>query len=114
LLDLVADCIEVESPAGPLGVQWGHDQDAWEVTIDPTPIELVGNATDGEVVTPGFTLDLERLREAFTRLDAFGWNALGLYGQDGPHVYLEGAFMAHEVFLRVLAQAPQDEDLGRS
>jgi hypothetical protein len=44
-----------------------------------------------------------------TRLDAFGWSALGLNDQDGPHVYLEGDFMAHEVLLRVLAQAPQDE-----
>jgi hypothetical protein len=64
LVDLMVDCIEVESPAGRLGVRWGHDQDAWEVTIYPTPIELVGGAADGEVVTPGFTLDLERLREA--------------------------------------------------
>jgi hypothetical protein len=112
LLDLVADCIEVESTAGPLGVRWGQDEDAWEVTIYPTPVELVGGAVDGEVVAPGFTVDLERLRTAFTRLDAFGWNALGLHGRDGSYVYLEGDFLAHELFLRVLAQAPQDEGPG--
>jgi hypothetical protein len=111
LVDLVVDCIEVESPAGPLGVRWGRDDDFWEVTIYPTPVELVGGAVDGEVVTPGFTLDLERLRTAFTRLDAFGWNALGL-GQDGPCIQLEGDFMARQLFLRVLAQAPQDEAPG--
>ena len=64
---------------------------------------LIGGAADGEIVTPGFTFNLEQLREAFTRLDAFGWNALGLHDQDGPHVYLEGDFMAHELLLRVLA-----------
>jgi hypothetical protein len=111
LLDLVTDCIEVESLAGPLGVRWGQDEDAWEVTIYPMPVELVGGASDGELVAPGFTLDLERLRTAFTRLDSFGWNALGL-GQDGPCIKLEGDFMAHELFLRVLAQAPQDEGPG--
>ncbi len=114
LLDLVADCTEVKSPAGPLGVRCGQEQDAWEVTIYPTRVELVGGAADGEVVTPGFTLDLERLREAFTRLDAFDWNALGLHDPDGPHVYLEGDFMAHELVLRVLAQAPQTRGRGRS
>jgi hypothetical protein len=111
LIDLVADCIEVESPAGPLGVRWGQDEDAWEVTIYPTPVELVGGAVDGEVVAPGFAIDLERLHTAFTRLDAFGWNALGL-GQDGPCIELEGDFLAHQLFLRVLAQAPQDEGPG--
>jgi hypothetical protein len=111
LLDLVTDCIEVGSPAGPLGVRWGQDEDTWEVTIYLMPVELVGGAADGELVTPGFTLDLERLRTAFTRLDEFGWNALGL-GQDGPCIQMEGTFMDHELFLRVLAQAPQDEGPG--
>jgi hypothetical protein len=50
LLDLVAECLEFQSPAGPLGVRWGQDQDAWEVTIYPTPVELVGGASDGELV----------------------------------------------------------------
>src|SRR6185312_7982378 len=112
LLDLVADCIEVESPAGPLGARWGQDGDSWQVTIYPTPVELVGGAVDGEVVAPGFSVDLERLREAFTRLDAFGWNALGLQGPDRPYIYLEGDFLARELLLRVLAHAPPDEGPG--
>jgi hypothetical protein len=112
LLDIVADCMEVDSPAGPLEARWGQGGNCWDVNIYPTPVELVGGAEDGEVVVPGFTLDLERLREAFTRLDAFGWNALGLPDQDGPYVYFEGDFMAHEVFLRILAEAPPDEEPG--
>jgi hypothetical protein len=112
LHDIVDDCIEVDGAAGPLAVRWGQDGNCWQVAIYPTPVELVGGAEDGEVVVPGFTLDLERLRGAFTRLDGFGWNALGLHEPEGPYVYLEGDFLGHEVFLRILAQAPTDEQPG--
>ena len=53
-----------------------------------------------------------RLRAAFDRVDDFGWNALGLHDADGPHVWVEGEYRGHDVWLRVLAQAPEDEDPG--
>ena len=43
---------------------------------------------------------------------AFGWNALGLNDPDGPHVYVEGVFRGREVFLQVLAYAPEGEEPG--
>ncbi len=75
-------------------------------------MELVGGAHDGAVVAPGFSLDLEGLRAAFASVAAFGWNALGLHGAEGPYVFVEGVYGGREVYLQVLAQAPEDEEPG--
>ena len=50
---------------GPLGYRYNEDDDYWEVDIYPTPVELIGGAVDGEVIAPGFGLDVEELRSAF-------------------------------------------------
>jgi hypothetical protein len=73
---------------------------------------LVGGAHDGDVVAPGFALDLEQLRQEFDSVVAFGWNALGLNWTEGPHVHIEGVFRGREVFLQVLAYAPEGEGPG--
>jgi hypothetical protein len=112
LLDAVAECVEADSPLGPLGLRYAEEDGCWEVTIYPTPVELVGGAHDGEVVAPGFTLDLEQLRAAFDSIVALGWNALGLNDPEGPHVHVEGVYQGRELFLQVLAQAPDDEEPG--
>src|SRR4051794_22412877 len=112
LQDAVAACVEADSPMGPLGVRYREEDGFWEVWVYPTPVELVGGAHDGEVVVPGFRLDLEQLRQEFASVAAFGWNALGLNDPDGPHVYVEGVFQGREVYLQVLACAPEDEEPG--
>jgi hypothetical protein len=112
LQDAVAACVEAESPMGPLGLSYGEEEGFWEITIYPTPVELVGGADDGAVVTPGFSLDLEQLRSAFDSITAIGWNALGLNYSEGPHVYVEGVYEGRDIFLQVLAYAPEDEDPG--
>jgi len=97
---------------GPLGMRYQEEEGLWEVWIYPTPVELVGGADDGAVVVPGFSLDLEELRSAFDSISAFGWNALGLHWSVGPHIYFEGVYEGHEVYLQILAQAPLDEEPG--
>jgi hypothetical protein len=112
LQDAVAACVEADSPMGPLGLRYWEEDGFWEVWIYPTPVELVGGAHDGAVVVPGFRLDLEQLRQEFTSVAAFGWNALGLNYPEGPHVYVEGVFRGREVYLQVLACAPEGEEPG--
>jgi hypothetical protein len=97
---------------GPLGYWWREEEGLWEFTVFPTPVELVGGSVDGAVVAPGFHLDLEQLRAAFERVVDFGWNALGVVDPDGPYVWLEGIYQGQEIFLRVLAEAPEDEEPG--
>jgi hypothetical protein len=108
LCEALVGCVEADSPLGPMGLRSWEDEDFWEVWIYPTPVELVGGRHDGEVVVPGFSLDLQQLREVFDSVAAFGWNALGLNWPQGPHVYVEGVFQGREVYLQVLACAPED------
>ena len=112
LNDAVTGCIEADSPMGPLGLRYQEEEGFWEVLVYPTPVELVGGAHDGEVVVPGFRLDLQRLRQEFESVVAFGWNALGLNWPEGPHVSIEGVFRGREVYLQVLAYAPADAEPG--
>lgn len=112
LLEEVGNCMEADSPMGPLGLRYREEEGFWEVWIYPTPVELVGGRHDGEVVLPGFTIDLENLRESFDSVVAFHWNALGLNYTEGPHVSVEGVFQGREVYLQVLAYAPEGEEPG--
>jgi hypothetical protein len=112
LVEAVADGLTADGPMGPLGFRHGHEEGCWGLVVYPTPVELLGGAHDGAVVAPGFTLDLEGLRAAFDRVDDFGWDAVGLHDAEGPHVRVEGEYRGREVWLRVLAQAPEDEDPG--
>jgi hypothetical protein len=112
LYEAVAGCVEADSPMGPLGLRYRVEDGFWEVWVYPTPVELVGGAFDGKVVAPGFTLDLEEMRSAFDSVVAFSWNALALNWPEGPHVSIEGVFQGREVYLQVLAYAPEGEEPG--
>jgi hypothetical protein len=112
LLSAVAGCVEADSPMGPFAMRYHEEDGFWEISIYPTPVELVGGRHDGAVVVPGFSLDLERFRETFDSIMDFGWNALGLKSEEGPSVYVEGVYEGREIFLQVLAHPPVDENLG--
>jgi hypothetical protein len=108
----VAECIEPDSPMGPLGLRYREEEGFWEITIFATPVELVGGADDGEIVLSGFSVDLERFRGVFDSIADFGWDASGVTGEEGPYVWVEGIFQGREVYLQVLATAPDDEEPG--
>jgi hypothetical protein len=52
------------------------------------------------------------LRNAFERVDELGWNAFGWPDGDGPFISIEGGYLGHDVYLRVLAEAPEGEEPG--
>ena len=112
LVEAVAECMEADSPMGPLGYRYGEEDGLWQIDLYPTPVELVGGADDGEVVAPGFSLDIEQLRGLFDRIDALAWQSLGFPSGEGPHVAVEGVYQGHEIFVQVLAYAPDDEEPG--
>jgi hypothetical protein len=112
LLKAVAECMTADSPMGPLGYRYGEEEGCWEVDIYPTSVELVGGAVDGEVVAPGFTLDVKELRSAFERIDSMAWHSLGFPHDEGPRFVIEGVCQSRSVFLQVLAYAPDDEEPG--
>jgi hypothetical protein len=112
LVEAVADHITVDGVTGPLGVRVSEAEETCEVQVYLPPVELIGGAVDGEIVAPGFSLDLEGLRSLFGRVDDFAWQAFGRGYDDGPQVSIEGAYRGHEVFLQVLAYAPEVEETG--
>jgi len=114
LVDAVGGCMETHCAAGPLAFRWGNEDDFWEVTVYCTPGEAVGGAEDGAVLVPGFSLDLMGLTSIFDELTDSHWQAhpFGPHDHGGPHISVEGTYRGHQVFLQVLAEAPEDEEPG--
>jgi hypothetical protein len=114
LVDVVAEGLEAHSPMGPLGLRYLEEDTHGELVLSPTPVELVGGAADGTVVIPGCALDLHALLAAFEHVTALQWCAHGFgpSDPDGPCVSLEGLYQGHAVWLRVLAEPPEDEEPG--
>jgi hypothetical protein len=114
LVDVVGSCMEPHAASGPLAFRWGEEEGFWEVTVYCTPGELVGGAEDGALVVPGFSLDVRELMSAFEKLVAVDWcsQSFGPDDHTGPHISIEGVFQGHQVYLQVLAEAPEDEEPG--
>ena len=114
LIDVVSGCMEVHHVMGPLGFRWSEDDQFWEITVYPTPIELVGGAADGELVPPGFSLRLQELWSSFEEVTDVNWCAydFGPHDPDGPHISIEGVYQGHHLYLRVLSEALNDEEPG--
>ena len=114
LVEAVAGCMEVHSAAGPVGWRYHEEDDLVELVIYATPVELLGGEYDGTIVLPGFSLDVQALESLFERVTALLWRAQGLGPNDvaGPCLSVEGVYRGHPVWLRVLAEAPDDEEPG--
>jgi hypothetical protein len=114
LVETVAGCMEAHSPMGAVGWRYQEEDELVELVVYPTPVALVGGEYDGVIVMPGFSLDVQALQAVFERVTDLHWHAQG-FGpddEDGPHFSLEGTYQGHLVWLRVLAQAPDDEAPG--
>jgi len=112
LVMAVGESLAPDSLMGPLGILYRAEDGFWEIDIFPTPVELVGGAEDGAVVSPAYSMDLEHLRSLLGRVDDFGWNALGRPDGGGPFVWIEGNYQGQNLLLRILAQAPEGEEPG--
>ena len=114
LVDVIAECMEPHNTMGPLAFRWGNENDHWEITVYPTPAELIGGSTDGAVVSPGFSLDVHELSTVFEELVDVHWqaHAFGPHDPEGQHVSFEGVYDGHTIYLQVLSEAPEDEEPG--
>lgn len=114
LVEAVTGCMEAHSAMGAMGWRYLEDDALVELVVFATPVELVGGEHDGAIVIPGFSLDVQALQDVFERVTELQWNAQGLGpgDEDGPHLSIEGTYQGHHVWLRVLAEAPDDEEPG--
>ena len=118
LISHIAEGVEATDVSASLGCRFRRDDEqeggAWEVLMYLRPVEIVGGAADGEVLTPGFKLALQHLRSAFERVDALRWDALGSPDGEGPQVSVEGRYRGEPVLLHIAARAPEDVEPGKS
>ena len=112
LVDAVGNCMEAHCASGPLGFSWRQEDDFWEISVYSTPGEIVGGAQDGAVIVPGFSLDVQELMLSFESVADLHWRsqAFGPHDNLGPHVSIEGVSQGRQVWLQVLAEAPDDEE----
>ena len=112
LVESVATAMTVHGPEGPLGLRYRLiDDKRWDVQIYPLPVEMVGGAHDGGLAAPGFSLDLRAIAAAFDWAGELGWDPHGTRPDNadaGPCFWVMGEFAGREVWLRVLAYAPED------
>jgi hypothetical protein len=111
-IDIIAHCIEVHSPTGPLGWRYLEEEDYAELEVYPTLVEIVGGEWDGDLVLAGFSLDVSDLLAAFSKVDAIHWSSQGIADDEGAHLSIEGIYEGHDIWLRILAEPPEDEGPG--
>lgn len=113
LVECVAKHFTVTGELGPLGVRFRQEDDGeWEVVVHPTPVELVGGASDGAVFFPNFEVNLEGLRSEFTRIDDFVVCSHGLYEDEDAYCRLAGVWQGRPLTLRLLLKPPENEEPG--
>lgn len=98
----------------PLGCHVHYVEDVWEITIFASRIEIVGGSHDGRCCNPPFAVDICRLQETFSEIEAVFWQAqpLGLTDEIGAHLSIEGIYDQQRIRLRLTAAAPSQFDTG--
>jgi hypothetical protein len=95
LIRAVADSVVAREPVASLAFRCGREGDPWLVHVCPP-----GGADD--LGAQGWAVDIERLREAFDKIDGCGWYAAPAEKGERPYLWVEGEFDGQEVFLRAL------------
>jgi hypothetical protein len=104
----------VHAPIG-CHYHYGEERSEWEVTVFVSDTEVVGGPRDGTLVPCRIQVDLSHALGLFDEMPRVHWLA-GAVREDedlDQHVSLEGQVRGHHVWLRVLAQAPQQAGPGR-
>ena len=114
LVDAAVGCMEAHSETGPVGVQHLQEGDLTTVHLYPTPVEIVGGEEDGVLVVSGFTLDIKALMSIFEEVIEINWESRNFYPPDpaGANVAIEAVYQGHLVWIRILAEPPDDEEPG--
>lgn len=110
-IEIIANCIEAHGLLGPLRWYYLEEEEYIELEIFPTQVEILGGELDGKLIMAGFSLDVTTLLAAFSRVDAIHWSSQGI-ADEGAHLSVEGIYEGHDIWLRILADPPEDEEPG--
>lgn len=101
----------------PIGCHYHYEEprDEWEVAIFVSDTEVVGGPRDGTLVPCRIQVDVAHAVQLFDEMPKVYWHAGTVHQEDDEeqHMSLEGTVRGHAVWLRVLAQAPEQAGPGR-
>ena len=101
----------------PIGCHFFHhlSRDEWEVTLFASNTEIVGGEWDGVLAPSKFCFDILKLGEIFQEVRDLFWQALPVDFDDqlGSHVSIEATYEGHQVWVRILAESPEEFEPGR-
>ncbi len=101
----------------PIGCHYhfGEEHHEWEVTVFVSDTEVVGGPRDGTLVPCSVQVDVSHAVGLFDDVPKIYWQSgvVQKGGHTDQYVSLEGPVRGHQVWLRVLAQAPQQAGAGR-
>ncbi|WP_291173203.1 hypothetical protein [Gimesia sp.] len=101
----------------PIGCHFFHNssRNEWEVTIFASNTEIVGGEWDGVLAPSKFCFNILNLGEIFEEVESIFWQALPVDYDDqlGCHISIEGKYEGERVWVRVLAEAPEEFEAGR-
>lgn len=101
----------------PIGCHYHYEEerDEWEVSIFVSDTEVVGGPRDGTLVPCRIQLDISQATSLFDESPRVYWQAGMVHEPEDveQHVSFEGSVRGHAVWLRVLAQAPEQAGPGR-
>lgn len=101
----------------PIGCHFFHNssRNEWEVTLFASNTEIVGGEWDGVLAPSKFCFNILNLGEIFEEVESIFWQALPVDYDDqlGCHISIEGKYEGERVWVRVLAEAPEEFEAGR-
>lgn len=114
--DVLEEILPIDSLA-PVGCHhfFNDETSQHEVTLFASKTEILGGADDGRQQDSRFCLDLAGIWRLFENVVDFHWQTTRAHEDDdlGAHISIEGEYHGHSVWLRILAEAPQQFDHGR-
>lgn len=122
LLTFLAGCYTPHDFFGPLGcrviplskTETEKDCPELSVLVFPTPFEVRYGAADGQVKSPGFTLDVQKILTIFSDVKSLAWHVPVIYNGelDGPELRISGSFVGIRIWLRIFANPPKSEPVS--
>ena len=99
----------------PLGCHFQKVDHVWEVTVFASHTEIVGGSRDGRILQSSFTVDIQKILDEFSHVESVTWQSQTIDRQDelGAHLAIEGRHEDKNIWLRVIAKAPQKFGAGR-
>lgn len=118
LVNRAANVLIGQEALGPIGCHFreGSEHEPWELTVFVSSMEVLGGQMDGVHFPARMFVDLQELFRLFDSVTNFYWQTAPAAADDelGAHISLEGEYMEHWVWLRILSKAPKRFPAGRS